>query len=100
MNYTRIATLRTGDDFRANLAKLKVTLPFDDVIQHGPSSPLAQPLTNKLKTIGNRFAILPMEGWDGSAEGRPSEHTVRRWQRFGISGAKLMYKWRINEDLG
>ena len=91
MNYTRIAALRTEDDFRAHLAKLKVTLSFDDVMQHGPSSPLAQPLTNKLKTIGNRFAILPMEGWDGSAEGRPSAHTVRRWQHFGISGAKLIW---------
>ena len=91
MSYTRIATLRSPDDFRAHLASLSVSLPFDDSVQHGPTSPLAQPLLNKLKTIGNRFAILPMEGWDGTEDGRPSEHTFRRWQRFGQSGAKLIW---------
>ena len=33
-------------------------------------------------TIGNRFAIQPMEGWDGYADGRP-ENTFRRWRHFG-----------------
>ena len=32
-----------------------------------------------------------MEGWDGLADGNPSEHTIRRWQRFGSSGAKLIW---------
>jgi 2,4-dienoyl-CoA reductase-like NADH-dependent reductase (Old Yellow Enzyme family) len=32
-----------------------------------------------------------MEGWDGTADGNPSELTVRRWQRFGCSGAKLVW---------
>jgi len=35
--------------------------------------------------------VQPMEGWDGSADGNPSEHTIRRWQRFGGSGAKLIW---------
>ena len=42
-------------------------------------------------TVGNRFCIQPMEGWDGTEDGRPSELTVRRWQRFGESGAKLIW---------
>src|SRR5207302_6596226 len=33
----------------------------------------------------------PMEGWDGTAEGNPTEKTIRRWQRFGQSGAKLIW---------
>src|SRR5262249_34919657 len=41
--------------------------------------------------IGNRFAVLPMEGWDGTAEGRPSDLTRRRWRHFGLSGAKLIW---------
>ena len=41
--------------------------------------------------IGNRFAILPMEGWDGTRDGKPSDLTRRRWQRFGASGAKLIW---------
>jgi 2,4-dienoyl-CoA reductase-like NADH-dependent reductase (Old Yellow Enzyme family) len=32
-----------------------------------------------------------MEGWDGDADGRPSERTTRRWSRFGASGAKLIW---------
>src|SRR3954465_8172874 len=32
-----------------------------------------------------------MEGWDGTADGRPTERTLRRWRRFGESGAKLVW---------
>ena len=32
-----------------------------------------------------------MEGWDGTADGHPSDLTRRRWQRFGQSGAKLVW---------
>ena len=31
----------------------------------------------------NRFAILPMEGWDGTDDGRPTDLVRRRWARFG-----------------
>ena len=40
---------------------------------------------------GNRFCILPMEGWDGSPSGEPTELTERRWRHFGASGAKLIW---------
>ena len=40
---------------------------------------------------GNRFAIHPMEGWDGTRDGGPSDLTRRRWRRFGLSGAKLIW---------
>ena len=32
-----------------------------------------------------------MEGWDASAEGQPTDTLLRRWQRFGESGAKLIW---------
>ncbi|HEV8254062.1 MAG TPA: NADH:flavin oxidoreductase, partial [Vicinamibacteria bacterium] len=41
--------------------------------------------------MGNRFCILPMEGWDGTPEGEPSALTRRRWANFGKSGAKLIW---------
>ena len=41
--------------------------------------------------MGNRFCILPMEGWDGTREGAPSDLTTRRWRHFGESGAKLIW---------
>jgi 2,4-dienoyl-CoA reductase-like NADH-dependent reductase (Old Yellow Enzyme family) len=89
--YRRVAQLKTADDFRAHLASLGIELPFDETLQHGPQSPLAQPCVVDHWTIGNRFAILPMEGWDGTRDGRPSELTMRRWRRFGASGAKLIW---------
>lgn len=91
MSYTRIATLRTADLFHEHLAKLGASLPFDEVVQHDADAPLAQPLDAGIKVVGNRFAVLPMEGWDGEADGCPSELTIRRWTRFGASGAKLIW---------
>src|SRR5207342_2301798 len=36
-------------------------------------------------------AVQPMEGWDATPDGAPSENTVRRWKRFGRSGGKLIW---------
>jgi 2,4-dienoyl-CoA reductase-like NADH-dependent reductase (Old Yellow Enzyme family) len=41
--------------------------------------------------VGNAIAIHPMEGCDGDAEGRPSELTWRRYERFAHGGAKLIW---------
>ena len=57
--------------------------PFDDAVEPAPAAPLAQAARPRLRpSIGNRFAILPMEGWDGTADGRPTDLTRRRWQRL------------------
>jgi NADPH2 dehydrogenase len=89
--YRRIAQLKTAEEFRAHLAALGIGIPFDDILQQGPDAPLAQPYEVDAVRIGNRFAILPMEGWDGTRDGRPSDLTRRRWRRFGSSGAKLIW---------
>jgi NADPH2 dehydrogenase len=90
--YRRISSLRTPDEFQAYLAQLGVALPFDAQVLGAPDGPLAQPYHLRDGTlIGNRFCVLPMEGWDGTSDGRPSELTVRRWRRFGASGAKLIW---------
>ncbi|MEJ5200565.1 MAG: NADH:flavin oxidoreductase, partial [Anaerolineae bacterium] len=89
MDYRRVATLKTPAAFREYIAKLGIELPFDEELISGSDAPLAQPYTLPDGfTIGNRFCVLPMEGWDGTADGRPSELTFRRWERFGLSGAK------------
>src|SRR5688572_6738718 len=90
----RIPTLKSAEDFREHIALLGIELPCEDVIVTGPSSPLAQPITGITingKSIGNRWAIQPMEGWDGTTSGGISDDMLRRWQRFGESGAKLIY---------
>ena len=91
MSYKRVAQLRTIEQFRAHLVELGVELPLDEVMETGEAAPLARPFTLDDFTIGNRFAVLPMEGWDGTEDGRPTELTTRRWQRFGLSGAKLIW---------
>jgi NADPH2 dehydrogenase len=90
---TRIPSLKTVEDFRKHIAWLGIDLPCEDSIVAGPSSPLAQPIegvTINGKSIGNRWAIHPMEGWDGTTTGGVTDEVRRRWQRFGVSGAKLI----------
>jgi 2,4-dienoyl-CoA reductase-like NADH-dependent reductase (Old Yellow Enzyme family) len=87
--YGRVASLKTLDDFRGRLAALGVEMPCDATLE--PDGPLAQPLTVNGRTIGNRFCVLPMEGWDAETDGRPGELTFRRWRRFGAGGAKLIW---------
>ena len=87
----RVATLKTPEAFAAHIKALGIDLPCDAELQHGPGSPLAQPFTLGERIVGNRWCILPMEGWDATPDGRPSEYTRRRWQRFGLSGAKLIW---------
>src|SRR6185437_3814797 len=91
MNYPRVARLNTADAFRSRLAELRLALPFDETLETGPDAPLARPFVRPSGTIGNRFCILPMEGWDGTTDGRPTELTRRRWRNFGLSGAKLLW---------
>lgn len=89
--YKRVAQLRTPEDFRAYIDTLGIDLPFDTTLRTGPDSPLAQPAIYGDRIIGNRFCVLPMEGWDGTYDGRPTELTARRWHHFGASGAKLIW---------
>ena len=89
--YKRVAALRTPQAFTAYLQQNQIELPFDSEMLPGSESPFAQMLKVDDFTVGNRFAVLPMEGWDGTPDGRPSDLTYRRWQRFGLSGAKLIW---------
>ena len=87
---TRVAALKTPADFRAYLEQLGVELQVDDeIVTEG--SPLLEPLTWGERTIGNRWAVHPMEGWDGTATGGVTDPMIRRWLRFGDSGAKLIW---------
>ena len=82
-----MASLKTAAAFRQHLIRSNISLQLDDTIQ--PTGALAQPIEVDGVRVGNRFCILPMEGWDGTPSGEPSDLTRRRWRRFGTSGAKL-----------
>jgi NADPH2 dehydrogenase len=90
-SFVHLGGLRDVESFRSHLARLQIHIPCDDELMAGDSSPLAQPINKSGIRLGNRFAIQPMEGWDGTADGRPTELTFRRWKNFGASGAKLIW---------
>ena len=90
MSYPRVASLKSADAFRARLDALGITLGFDP----SPAAPsaLGAPIAATAGlSAGNRWCILPMEGWDGTSEGHPSDLTRRRWTHFGQSGAKIIW---------
>ena len=83
MAYKRVAQLRNAGQFKDYCEAVGADLPMDDVLDTGMNAPLAQPYTYRDITLSNRFSILPMEGWDGTTDGHPSDLTYRRWKNFG-----------------
>ena len=91
-SFPKIGHFKTLDSFRQHLKAIGADLPCDDrILSADEESPLARPLDVGGFTVGNRWCIHPMEGWDGTPTGEPTEHTLRRWQHFGESGAKLIW---------
>ena len=87
----RLGSVKDVEHFLGHLESLGLTLPCDSEILHGTESPLLRTLVRDGIRIGNRISVQPMEGWDSTPDGKPSEHTLRRWRRFGQSGAKLIW---------
>ena len=90
-NFRKITEFKTPADFAAHLLNEKIDLDLVPEVPEGAAARLGQPIEHRGQTLGNRWAILPMEGWDCTPEGAPSELTRRRWLRFATSGAKLIY---------
>jgi len=91
LRFPKVAALKTAAEFRRHLQASGIDLPFDETLAPPGRSPFAEALTVNGARVGNRFCVLPMEGWDGTSDGRPSDLTTRRWRRFGLSGAKLIW---------
>ncbi len=91
-SYKKVAQLKTVEKFRGRLDELGLSLPCDDqILTAADGSPMAAAMQVGDFTVGNRWCIHPMEGWDAHNDGSPSEHTLRRWRNFGASGAKLIW---------
>ena len=92
LHVPRIARFRTVADLRAHCAGINAPIPLDDEpLSAAQGSPLAAPVTIHGRTVGNRWCIHPMEGWDATADGQPTEILLRRWRHFGTSGAKFVW---------
>ncbi len=90
--YSRMAQLKSAADLQNYLQINGIGLPFDETLLPPANSPFGRPIQLKSgKTIGNSLCILPMEGWDGTTDGRPTDFTRNRWAKFAVSGAKLLF---------
>ena len=65
---------KTFEELQAKLNALGVSLPFSDDL-----SVLSEKYVCPEFTLANRFAIHPLEGCDGTADGSPDEQTKRRY---------------------
>jgi len=90
--HPRVARFRNAAELRAHLESLAAPIPLDErILSAAEGSPLAAPIDIGGFTVGNRWCIHPMEGWDATIDGRPTDTVLRRWRRFGESGAKLIW---------
>lgn len=77
---------RSAGDLLAENARLGIALRLSDDL-----TPLFRPVIVGPLRVGNALCIQPMEGCDGTLDGRPDELTYRRYERFGAGGAKLIW---------
>ncbi|MBA3312719.1 MAG: NADH:flavin oxidoreductase [Planctomycetaceae bacterium] len=82
----RFFKFKTSEDLAAEAVSLGVELKLSDDL-----TPLFQPVQVADRVVANRLAVQPMEGCDGTRDGRPDELTYRRYRRFGAGGAKLIW---------
>ena len=82
----RFFKFHSQEDLDAECRRLGLDLRFDADL-----GPLFRPVAFGPLRAGNAFCIQPMEGCDGTLDGRPDELTFRRYQRFGSGGAKLIW---------
>lgn len=71
---------------KKTLTQLDVFLPLSEEIDI-----LREKSVIGKKTLSNRLVIQPMEGCDGTLDGMPDTFTNRRYQRFAMGGAALIW---------
>ncbi len=95
--FKKIATFKSSEEFRAYLKEIGADFDLVDSARSGEDSAFATPyeytskITGKKRTFMNRWALLPMEGWDCLPNGAPSESARRRWLRNAESGASIFF---------
>jgi len=76
----------TLEELREKIHAMGLSIPLSE-----RTGILGAPLRVGRTRLRNRLAIQPMEGCDGTPEGRPGELTRRRYLRFARGGAGLLW---------
>jgi 2,4-dienoyl-CoA reductase (NADPH2) len=79
-------SFKTADELLKKAGEFGIDLPFQESIE-----PLLEPFSVGGKTIPNRLAVQPMEGFDSEPDGSPGELTFRRYQRYAEGGSGLIW---------
>jgi 2,4-dienoyl-CoA reductase-like NADH-dependent reductase (Old Yellow Enzyme family) len=74
------------DALRKEIDRLRLDIPLEATIRESLKPGRIGP-----RAVGNRYVIHPMEGCDGTLDGRPDEITYHRWGRFARGGAKVLW---------
>lgn len=77
---------RSLDQIRQKAAELGAFVPLSE-----NTGLLGEPLWVGGRQLCNRIAIQPMEGCDGTPDGRPGPLTRRRYRRLAAGGAGLLW---------
>ena len=78
--------MKTLDEFAEKITALGLDIPLHDSIEI-----LGTPLRFGALRVPNRMAVQPMEGCDCDHDGRPSELTYRKYERFAAGGAGMLW---------
>lgn len=74
------------DELKSDIRRQALEIPVA-----ASTKALLQPLQIGPVLLPNRMGVHPMEGCDGTIEGRPGELTIRRYLRFAKGGAGLLW---------
>ena len=83
----KFGTFKTNEDFTSTMAADGLHFPITDNL-----SALQEPVTlANGDVIPNRMVIHPMEGFDGTRDGSPTDLIFRRYKRYAEGGSGLIW---------
>ncbi len=77
---------KTVNDLLKKAQDVGVSLPFQESIDI-----LFEPVKVGSKQVANRFVVHPMEGFDSTSDGAPTDLTFRRYRRYAEGGSGLIW---------
>ena len=77
---------RSLDELKQDISANGIHLPVSEDL-----GIFTRPLTVYGHALKNRLSIQPLEGFDASFDGTPSDLTFRRYRRFSAGGAGLLW---------